>query len=74
MNYQNLYEVTTRVFAKNVALTNGTAKFGYNGPLATLIWKHGSTHYELTYHFYYEEDVEAKLVDIANTYNQKNLP
>ncbi|CAI8980683.1 DUF4367 domain-containing protein [Brevibacillus sp. IT-7CA2] len=59
---------------KTIPLKNGTAKFGYNGPLATLIWKNGSTHHELTYHFYYEEDVETKLVEIAKTYNQKNLP
>ncbi|MBY0085918.1 hypothetical protein HP567_011515 [Brevibacillus sp. M2.1A] len=57
-----------------ISLKNGTAKFGYNGPLATLIWKNGATHYELTYHFYYEEDVIARLVEIANTYKETNLP
>ncbi|UIO44137.1 hypothetical protein LOY85_08265 [Brevibacillus brevis] len=59
---------------KTIPLKNGTAKFGYNGPLATLIWKNGSTYHELTYHFYYEEDVEARLVEIASTYNETNLP
>ena len=52
---------------KIVPLKNGTAKYGINGPLATLIWKKGSTNYELTYHFYYEDNVEEKLVEIANS-------